>query len=253
MSGFAAMTGFADREPVLPPLALADMIAAMYGAYAVVVARRDVDRGGAGQVIDLALLEPLISILGPQAENYRTSGELPQRTGSRSNNVVPRNVYRTRDGRWVVVSGAIQSMAERILRAIGRADMLTDPRFATNAARVRNVEACEKPIIEFIAARDLAEVMEFFVRAEITAAPVYQADQLITDPHVIEREVIVDFPDAEMGHMMMHNVIPRLSRTPGAIRSPAPRLGEHRREILGALGCDAAPLDELDRRGVIRG
>jgi crotonobetainyl-CoA:carnitine CoA-transferase CaiB-like acyl-CoA transferase len=252
MSGFAAMTGFPDREPVLPPLALADMIAAMYGAYSVVIARREVEHGGAGQVIDLALLEPLISILGPQAENYRTSGELPKRSGSRSANAVPRNIYQTRDGRWMAVSGAMQGMAERILRTIGRPDMVTDPRFATNAARVRNVEECEKPIREFVAARDLVEVMDIFVRAEITAAPVYQADQLIADPHVIEREVIVDMPDADMGHMMMHNIIPRLSRTPGAIRTPAPRLGQHTREILGALGCDAARLDELGKRGVIR-
>src|ERR1035437_2701862 len=195
MSGFAAMTGFPDREPVLPPLALADMIAAMYGAYAVVIARREVEHGGVGQVIDLALLEPLISILGPQAENYRTTGQLPKRSGSRSANAVPRNIYQTRDGHWMAVSGVMQTMAERIMRTIGRPDMITDPRFATNAARVRNVEACEQPIIEFVAARDLAEVMDFFVRAEITAAPVYQADQLIADRHVIEREVIVDLPD----------------------------------------------------------
>jgi crotonobetainyl-CoA:carnitine CoA-transferase CaiB-like acyl-CoA transferase len=252
MSGFAAMTGFAEREPVLPPLALADMVAAMYGAYAVLIARREVERGGAGQVIDLALLEPLISILGPQAENFRTSGELPKRSGSRSANAVPRNIYQTRDGRWMAVSGAMQGMAERIFRTVGRPDMVTDPRFATNAARVRNVEECEKPIREFVAARDLVEVMDIFVRAEITAAPVYQADQLIADPHVIEREVIVDMPDADMGHMMMHNIIPRLSRTPGSIRTPAPRLGEHTREILGGLGCDAARLDELGKRGVIR-
>jgi len=252
MSGFAAMTGFPDREPVLPPLALADMIAAMYGAYSVVIARRVVEHGGAGQVIDLALLEPLISILGPQAENFRTSGELPKRSGSRSANAVPRNIYQTRDGRWMAVSGAMQGMAERIFRTVGRPDMVTDPRFATNAARVRNVEECEKPIREFVAARDLVEVMDIFVRAEITAAPVYQADQLIADPHVIEREVIVDMPDADMGHMMMHNIIPRLSRTPGSIRTPAPRLGEHTREILGGLGCDAARLDELGKRGVIR-
>jgi crotonobetainyl-CoA:carnitine CoA-transferase CaiB-like acyl-CoA transferase len=252
MSGFAAITGFADRGPVLPPLALADMVAAMYGAFAVVVARRDVDRGGTGQVIDLALLEPLISILGPQAENYRTSGEVPKRHGSRSPNSVPRNVFQTRDGRWIALSGVLQNMAERIFRAIGRPDMITDPRFATNALRVKNVEECEAPIIEFVGRHDLAEVIDIFVRAEVTAAPVYTPDQMIADPHIIEREVIVDLPDPDGGRMLMHNVIPRLSRTPGSIRTPAPRLGQHTREILGALGCEAARLDELAGRGVIR-
>ncbi len=253
MSGFAAMNGFADREPVLPPLALGDMVAALYGAYAVMIARRDVERGGAGQVIDLPLLDPLISILGPQAENYRISGELPKRTGGRSSNAVPRNVFRTRDGRWIAISGSIQTMAERIMRTIGRPDMIADPRFATNSARVRNVEECEKPITAFVAAHDCAEVMEIFQRAEVTAAPVYDIDQLIEDPHVVEREVIVDLPDAELGHVMMHNVVPRLSRTPGAIRTPAPRLGEHTREVLATLGCDQGQLDALASRGVIGG
>ncbi len=252
MSGFAAMNGFADREPVLPPLALGDMVAALYGAYAVLVARREVEHGGAGQVIDLPLLDPLISILGPQAENYRVSGKLPVRSGGRSNATVPRNVFRTRDGRWIAMSGSIQSMFERIMRTIGRPDMITDPRFATNTARVGNIEACEKPIADFIGARDFAEVMAIFQQAEVTAAPVYETDQLLADPHVIEREVIVDMPDPELGQVMMHNVVPRLLRTPGALRTPAPLLGEHTREILADLGCDAARLDALAVQGVIR-
>ncbi|MCW3474036.1 CaiB/BaiF CoA transferase family protein [Limobrevibacterium gyesilva] len=252
MSGFAAMNGFADREPVLPPLALADMIAGLYGAYAVMIARREVEHGGAGQVIDLPLLDPIVSILGPQAESFRTSGALPQRTGSRSQTTSPRNVFRTRDGRWIAISASIQTMAERLLRVVGREDMIADPRFATNTARVQNAEACEQPIVDFIAARTFADVMDIFEREQITAAPVYDVDQLIADPHVVEREVLVDLPDAEMGQVMMHNVVPRLSATPGAIRTPAPKLGEHTRALLSALGCDSARLEALAARGVIR-
>lgn len=252
MSGFAAMNGFADRAPVLPPLALADMIAGLYGAYAVMIARREVERGGAGQVIDLPLLDPIISILGPQAASFRVTGKLPARTGSRSQTTSPRNVFRTRDGRWIAISASIQTMAERLLRAVGRPDMIDDSRFATNTARVRNAEECERPIAEFIAARDFAEVMEVFAREEITAAPVYDIDQLLDDPHVIEREIIVDLPDAEMGHVPMHAVVPRLAGTPGAIRTPAPALGEHTREVLSGLGCDAARLDALAAAAVIR-
>ncbi len=253
MSGFAAMNGFADREPVLPPLALADMIAGLYGAYAVMVARREVERGGAGQVIDLPLLDPIVSILGPQAETLRQTGRLPERTGSRSNTTSPRNVFRTKDGRYIAISASIQTMAERLLRTVGRADMIADPRFATNTARVANVAETEKPIADFIAARDCAEVMAIFEAAEITAAPVYDIDQLVADPHVVEREVLVDLPDAEMEQVTMHNVVPRLSATPGALRTPAPRLGQHTREILGAIGCDADRLAALAARGAIAG
>ena len=144
------------------------MVAALYGAFAVMVARRAMEHDGKGQVIDLPLLDPLISILGAQAETYRRSGKLPVRTGGRSTTAVPRNVFRTRDGRWIAISGSIQSMALRIMRTIGRPDMITDPRFATPAARVKNVEECEKPIADFIAARDFADAMAIFEEAEVT-------------------------------------------------------------------------------------
>ena len=252
MSGFAAMNGFADREPVLPPLALADMVAGLYGAYAVMIARREVEHGGKGQVIDLPLLDPIVSVLGPQAEMFRTTGKLPERTGSRSQTTSPRNVFRTRDGRWIAISASIQTMAERLLRAVGREDMIGDPRFATNTARVANVEETEKPIAAFIAARDLVDVMAIFERAEITAAAVYDVDQMIADPHIVAREVIVDLPDAEQGNVMMHNVVPRLSATPGAIRTPAPELGQHSRALLMEVGCDAARLEALAARGAVK-
>jgi len=252
MSGFAAMNGFADREPVLPPLALADMVAGLYGAFAVMVARREVEAGRPGQVIDLPLLDPMVSILGPQAAMFQVSGEIPPRTGSRSNATSPRNVFRTRDGRYIAISASIQAMAERLLRAIGRADMIADPRFATNTARVANAAACEQPIADFIAARDSAEVLAIFEQAEITAAPVYDIDQLIADPHVAEREILVELPDADLGHVAMHTVVPRLAATPGAIRTPAPRLGEHSAEVLRMLGRDEAAITALAASGAVR-
>ena len=137
MSGFASKNGFGDRPPVLPPLALADMVAGLYGAYAVMIALRVAEHGGKGQVIDLPLLDPIISILGPEAASYRVSGEKPQRTGSRSLTTSPRNVYATKDGRYIAISASIQAMAERVFRAIGKPEMIEDPRFRTNTDRVR--------------------------------------------------------------------------------------------------------------------
>lgn len=239
MSGFAAKNGFADRAPVLPPLALADMIAGLYGAYAVMIAIREVERGGAGQIIDLPLLDPIVSILGPDAATYRVSGEIPARTGSRSATTSPRNAFPTSDGRYIAISASIQTMAHRLFRAIGNPEMIDDPRFRTNTDRVANVDACEAPVAAFIAARTLAEAMAVFEAAEITATPIYEIDQLLDDPHVQARGVIVEAPDAEAGSVLMHNIIPRLSATPGALRLAAPELGEHNADILRGLGYSA--------------
>jgi crotonobetainyl-CoA:carnitine CoA-transferase CaiB-like acyl-CoA transferase len=251
MSTFAAKNGFADRPPVLPPLALADMIAGLYGANAVLIALREIERGGKGQVIDLPLLDPIFSILGPEAAIYRLTGKIEPRVGSRSNNTAPRNVYETRDGRFIAISASIQSMAERLYRAIGRADMIDDPRFRTNTDRVKNIDEAERPVAEFIKARALAENLAVFEAAEVTAAPVYDIDQFIADPHVRAREIVTELPDDEMGSVPMHHVVPRLSGTPGEIRTPAPALGEHNDAILGALGLSAAAIEDLRKRKAI--
>jgi len=252
MSGYAARTGFADREPVLPPTALADMVAGLYGAFAVMVALRQVEvEGGEGQGIDLPLLDPLFSFIATEAPIYGMTGQIRPRTGSRSETTSPRNVFRTKDGRYIGISASIQAMSERLFCAIGHEGMIADPRFRTNTDRVRHAEECEAPIVEFIAARTLEENMAAFSAAEVTAAPVYDIDQFLADRHVIEREIVVDVPDHETGRLTMHNIIPRLSETPGHLRLPAPLLGEHTAEILGQFGIDEATLDALARDGVI--
>ena len=252
MSGFASKNGFGDRAPVLPPLALADMVAGLYGAYAVMIALRVVERGGAGQVIDLPLLDPIISILGPDAAIHRVSGERPQRTGSRSLTTSPRNVYATKDGRYMAISASIQAMAERVFRAIGRPEMIDDPRFRTNTDRVRHIDECDGAVAEFIEARTLDENMAVFQAAEVTATPVYEIDQLVADEHIQERGVIVEAPDEEAGSVLMHNVIPRLSGTPGKLRRPAPALGQHTREVLREIGYSDARIAELVEEGVVK-
>jgi len=252
MSGFAAKTGFADREPVLPPTALADMIAGLYGAYATMLALREIEqKGGTGQVIDLSLLEAMHSVVGADAAAFNAFGAVPRRQGSRSNITSPRNVYRTRDGRWLSISGSMQSMAERLYAAVGVPEMTKDPRFASNSARLANNEEAERPIREFISCRDLAECLAIFEAAEVTAAPVYEIDQFVADRHVQERQVIVEVPDAELGCVTMHNVLPRLSGTPGALRRPAPELGEHTPQILARIGIAAGDLARLRSEGVV--
>ncbi|NQV85267.1 MAG: CoA transferase [Rhodospirillales bacterium] len=252
MSGFADRNGFADREPVLPPLALADMIAGLYGAMAVLIALREVEtKGGNGQVIDLSLLEPIFSVLGPEALTHKVTGLVKQRLGSGSNTSSPRNAYPTRDGKWVALSASIQSMAERVFRVIGREDMIDDPRFRSNPDRVRHRDQVDEILGGWIKQRDQAEVLEIFGREEVTASGIFDISDIIKDEHFQGREVLVDLPDEDVGTAPMHNIIPRLSATPGKFRLPAPRLGEHNAALLGELGIDAGGLADLTDRGVI--
>lgn len=253
-SGFAAINGFADREPVLPPIYLADGIAGLFGASAAMIALREVEvNGGQGQVIDLPLLDPLFSILSPQAANYPLSGIIKPRTGSRSTNSAPRNAYLCKDGQYVGLSGSIQKIAERLFRSIGRADLVDDPRFRTNADRLRNVEALDAIIGSFIAERTQAENVTFFEAAAVTIGPIYDTAQLVQDPHVIERELIADYPDPDMGQLPMHHVVPRLLGTPGSIRTPAPDLGQHNRALLAEIDISGEALDVLIADHVVCG
>ena len=252
ISGFASFNGFADREPVLPPIYMADSYAGLYGAIGTLIALREVEvNGGKGQVIDLPLLDPLFHILGPQAANYRLTKKVKPRTGSRSTNSGPRHAYKTRDGKYVCLSASTQKMAERVMTSIGRPELVKDPRFATNAERVRNAEELDRIIGDFIGQKTQAENVEFFEKAEVTIGPIYDITQILEDPHFIEREVIADYPDEDMGAFPMHHVVPRLSGTPGLVSTPAPKLGEHNREVLREIGIDEAMYKELLTTGVI--
>jgi formyl-CoA transferase len=250
-SGFASMNGFADREPVLPPMYLADCMAALNGYGAVMVALREVEvNDGKGQVLDLPLFDPLFSMLGPQAANYRLTGEVKVRTGSRSTNAAPRNVYQTKDGHWVCLSASTQGMAERVLAKIGRPELAKDPRFATNIERVRNGVELDRLIGAFIGERDLAENLRYFDEAGVTIGPVYDISQIVQDDYVLEREAVIEIPDAEMGELPTHPVVPRLSGTPGALKSAAPTIGEHNEALLRPL-LGEAEYAKLCRSGVI--
>ena len=251
-SGFAAMNGFADRPPVLPPLALADMVAGLYGAVAALVALRhcEVDQGK-GQVVDLPLFDPLLSILGPQAALYELTGELPERLGSRSNLTAPRNSYCCRDGKFVALSASMQSMYERLMRTIGRPELIEDNRFLTNSDRVRNNDQLDRIVAQFIESHDQYDVLNIFRDAGVTVGPVHDTLGMLSDPLVKENKVMVRLPDEDIDSVVMHNVAARLSETPGLIRSPAPTLGEHNNEILGDIGIDETELSTLGEQGVI--
>jgi crotonobetainyl-CoA:carnitine CoA-transferase CaiB-like acyl-CoA transferase len=252
-SGFAAMNGFADREPVLPPMYLADALSGLTGAFAAMAALREVEvNGGKGQVVDLPLLDPIFNSLGPQAANYRLTGKLKPRTGSRSTGSVPRNVYKAKDGGYVCLSASTQGMAMRVLRSIGRPELCDDPRFATNEARLDNVEELDGIIGDFVATRTVDENVAFFEEQEVTIGPVNDIARFMADPHVHERALLAEYPDEDMGSFPMHAVPVRMSQTPGSIRTPAPRLGQHSCEVLAEAGFDEAEIAAALASGAIR-
>ena len=230
---------------------LADAMAALNGYGAVMVALREVEvNGGKGQTLDLPLFDPLFSVLGPQAANHKLTGEVKVRSGSRSTNAAPRNVYQTRDGHWVCLSASTQGMAERVLVKIGRPELVKDPRFSTNIERVRNGIELDRIIGGFIAERDLDENLRYFDEAGVTIGPVYDISQIVQDDYVLERESLIEIPDDEMGELPTHPVVPRLSGTPGALKSAAPRIGEHNEALLKPL-LGAAEYDKLCAAGAI--
>ncbi len=236
MSGWAFMNGHPDKPPTLPPLALADMVAGLYGAAAVLAAVRGVEHGKPGQVLDLSLFEPIHSMIGMEAANIRLTGAPTMRAGNQAVHVAPRNVYACADGAYVALSGSMQSMAERILDTIGRPELKADPRFVDNDARVRNRDELDAIIGAFMAARSQADALALFEAAGVTVGPVCSAADLLDHPYVLAREALVEMPDADMETVPMPNVIPRFSGMAQPFRRAAPRLGEHTDEIRRELG-----------------
>ncbi|UGT44081.1 CoA transferase [Nocardia yamanashiensis] len=252
MSGFAALTGEPDGPPTLPPFGLADGIAALATAFAVMTALRARAESGHGQQIDLAIIEPILTLLGPQLIAYDQLGELQPRMGNRSSNNAPRNIYRTADGGWVAVSTSAQSVAERVMRLVGRPDLIDQPWFGSGAERAAHADELDAAVGAWIAERDTDAVLSAFEKAEAAVAPVYTAADVLADPHFQALGTIAEVPDAELGLIRMQNILFRLSETPGAIRWAGPPLGAHTAQVLAGYGVDATRLAELRTAGVVR-
>src|SRR6185437_7440256 len=246
MSGFAAITGEPDGPPTLPPFGLADSIAGLTAANAALMAlyHRDA-HGGSGQEIDVSILEPLVTVLGPQPTIYDQLGEIPERTGNRSVNNAPRNTYRTADDKWVAVSTSANSVAERVMRLIGHPELIDEPWFSTGSGRVEHVELLDQIVSEWVGRRNRDEVVEAFAQAGAAIAPVYDVADLMADEQMVARDAITAVDDPDLGPVRMQNLLFRMSATPGAIRFTGRPLGADTDAILGEeLGLDVADLRE---------
>lgn len=252
MSGFAALTGPADGPPTLPSFGLADTICGIAASSATLMALRYRDQlGGSGQLIDMSILEPIMTAVGPGPIVYDQLGIVGRRNGNRSVNNAPRNTYRTRDGQWVAVSTSAQRIAERVMELVGHPEVISEPWFASGHGRVEHVDLLDDYVGGWIGQRTRAEVLKAFTEAGAAIAPIYDARDVVEDPHIRETEMLVEVDDDDLGHVLMHNVMWRMSASPGRIRFTGRALGADTDEVLGELGCAAADVDALREKGVV--
>ncbi|WP_455361931.1 CaiB/BaiF CoA transferase family protein [Streptomyces sp. SYSU K21746] len=251
MSGFAVITGEPDGPPTLPPFGLADSIAALSTAYAVMTALAGRDRTGRGQVVDLAIIEPILTAIGPHPIWFDQLGYVQPRTGNRSSNNAPRNTYRSADGRWLAVSTSAQSVAERVMHLVGRPELIDEPWFATGTGRALHADVLDEAVGGWISAHRGDEVISAFEKAEAAIAPVYDIRDVMADPQYQALDTITEVQDEELGPLRMQNVLFRLSETPGAIRWAGRPHGADTEEILTGLGLSRRDISRLREGGAL--
>ena len=252
MSGFASMTGEPNQKPLLPPLALADMVAGLTGFGAIlmaIIASKKNQIGG--QVIDLSLFEPLFSILGPWAASYKISGKTPPRMGNRSNVAAPRGIYKTKDNKFVSLSASMQSMWEKLAITIGAEELIKDPRFITNSDRLSSQDDLDDVISNFIKKFDRDPLLKVFSKEGITVGPVLDISEIIEHPYILDRNILIEHHNNEYGNILMHQAFPRLSKTPGKVKSSAPSIGENTTNILKEIGLTKSQIDKLRDNKII--
>ena len=261
-AGYAHISGYPDQPPLLPGFGLADSTTGLMAAYLISIALHERNRSGRGQVLDLAIYETLLTLLGPQVVNYDQLGLVQERSGSRLPFTAPRNTYRTRDGLYVSIAGSAQSTFERICAALEVPDLVKDERFVTNRLRLTNAVALDEELQAAIEHFDREDLITRFISLDATVAPVNSVADIMADEHIQARENIVALDDPELGGpIRMQNVVGKLSRTPGEITHAGPILGQHNREILidrlgftedeieaAGLPIDRAPESAMARR-----
>ena len=253
MSGFAHLTGQPDGPPTLPAFGLADSICGIAASSAVSMALLAREKnGGKGQVIDMDLISPIMTAVGPGPTVFQQTGVVGMRHGNRSTNNAPRNTYQTSDGHWVAISTSAQAIAERVMRLVGHPEVIDEPWFAAGNTRAEHTEELDAMVGGWIAARTRDEVVDAFTEAGAAIAPIYSAQDIVEDPHIRETEMLTEVDDPDFGPLLQHNVMWRMSDTPGSIRFTGRTHGADTDEVLSTLGVDADTLTDLRERNVIR-
>jgi len=253
-SGFTSLCGNPEGPPLHIGYPVADAVAGMFGAIGILVAcyRQKTDPDANGEEIDVSLVESMLRMLEFSVIEVDQLGVARQRSGNRSQYAGPSNVYKTRDGRWFSMSASAQSVFSRLAHAIGRPDLLQNPDFATNPARVQNADALDEIVGGWISERTLDEIMAVLEEHGVSGGPVNDARDVYESDHLRVRGSIVDVADAELGSVAMQGVIPVMTEAPGRVRSTGPMHGEHSEDLLSSLlGLDAEEIAALRQKQVI--
>ena len=250
MGGMRYITGYPDRAPVRVGISIGDSLAAMFGVIGALTALHHRTRSGEGQVVDVALYEAVFAMMESMLPEYGMDGTVRERSGAALPGIVPSNTYPCADGRYVVVGANADSIFKRMMRAIGREDLASDPALADNAGRVRRTGELDRAISEWTSRHDLDAVLAVLEKAEVPAGRIYSIADIVADLHYQARGMIERHKLGEHD-LLLPGVVPKLSATPGRTRWMGPRLGEHTDEVLRALGYGDADLADLRTRGVI--
>lgn len=254
MGGLTYTSGYDDQPPVRPGFMVADYGTGLMSAFATLVAifNRDSAGTGKGQEIDLALYETIFRLAGPLVANFSHSGQIRERSGNRVPGIAPGDQFETADGRWIVIHAGADHHFRRLFELIGLPELANSPEFATLPQRVPALDQLNAAIVPWVKERDCARAIDELVNAGVPAAPVFNAQDIVADPHFAAREMIIDVDDPVAGRIKQQAPVPKLSRTPGQIYATAPGVGEHNREVYGDwLGLDDAELAGLQAEGVI--
>lgn len=254
MSGFLSLCGPADDAPVHAGYPIADSVTGLFGALGILTAllERKENPDAPGQVVAVSLFESMFRILDFLAIEYDQLGEVRQRSGNRNPYAAPGNVYRARDGQWCTLAASTQSVFERLAGAIGRPDLVEDPRFTNNTDRLANHDALDAVIAEWFAGQDADDACALLDAAQVSAARVRTIDDLFADPQVQASGMLVRVADSELGTVRMQGVTPRFSRTPGAVHRSGPVLGGDNEAVYRhLLGLSAVEIADLRAKSVI--
>lgn len=251
MSGFVNLCGEQDGPPLYPGFPVSDALTGVFGAYAVAAALLHREKHGEGQEIDLSATEAMLRVLDFMPIEYDQLGVVRTRQGNLNAYSAPSSVYKTRDDKWVVLAVSAPTVFRRLAVAIGRVDLLEDPMYSSNTARIRNREGIEGIMENWFGAHTLAEASDILMRHEVSFSPIYDMADIAADPHFSAREVLVRIQDEELGEVSMQNVVPRFSATPGRIWRAGPGIGQHNDEVYGELGLSAAQQAALRSRNII--
>jgi formyl-CoA transferase len=252
MGGVRYVTGDPDRPPARAGISLGDSLAATFACLGTLVALHQRERSGRGQVVDAAIYEAVLAMMESLVPEYQIAGYQRERTGTTLPNVAPSNVYPTADGEMVLVAANQDTVFGRLARVMGQPELATDERYATHSARGQWMEQLDGVIAEWTSTLDADDLLERLHAGGVPAGRIFKAKDMLADPHFLARQAIVRLTHPDLGEFAMHNVVPRLSETPGAVKHVGPELGEHNEEIYrDVLGLSTEEIAALHSSGVI--